>query len=136
MRCRRTPRPDPYAYAVTLGIDVVRQPLDGVNGLWIADHRVVVLNTGMDEVKERCTLAHELAHAVLGHTDSSPLHEWQADRYAATHMIAREDFLQWWPRCETLEELATQLDVTKKLVLAYIGLVDRAALVADMGIAA
>lgn len=127
MRCRRTPRPDPYAYAHTLGIEIVWQPLVDVNGLWIPEHRVVVLNTGMDEIKERCTLAHELAHAVLGHTDSSPLHEWQADRYAATHMIAREDFLYWWSRCEVLADLAFELAVTKKLALAYIGLVSPAA---------
>lgn len=136
MRCRRTPRPDPFAYATTLGIEVVRQRLVGANGLWIPEHRVVVLNTCMDEVKSRCTLAHELAHAVLGHTDSSPLHEWQADRYAATHMIAREDFLYWWPRCETLEDLAFELEVTRKIALAYISLVDRKAVQADLGIAA
>lgn len=123
MRGRRTPRPDPHAYAGTLGIEVVKQPLEGVNGLWISEHRLVVLNVGMSEVKERCTLAHELAHAVLGHADSSPLHEWQADRYAATHMVCREDFLYWWPRCLTLDDLAFELQVTKKLALAYVGLV-------------
>ena len=112
------------------------QPLVGVNGLWVPDHSVVVLNPGMGEVKERCTLAHELAHAVLGHTDSTPFHEWQADRYAATHMVAREDFLYWWPRCETIEDLAFELAVTKKLALAYIGLVDRAAVPVEDLIAA
>lgn len=123
MRSSRTPRPDPYEYAVTLGIEVVHCPITTANGLWVPDHRLVVLKAGMSPVKDRCTLAHELAHAVLGHTDSTPLHEWQADRYAATHQIARDEFLHWWPKCQTLDDLAFELGVTRKLALAFIGLV-------------
>lgn len=130
MRCSKTPRPDPYEYAETLGINIVWQPLDGVNGLWVPEHRTVVLNLGMEPIKERCTLAHELAHFVLGHEDSTPLHEWQADRYASTHQIARDEFLYWLPRCGTIDDLAFELGVTRKLVVAYMSLIEprRAAL--------
>lgn len=124
MRSTRTARPDPYEYAVTLGIEVVHQPLMSANGLWIPEHRVVVLNTGMDPTKDRCTLAHELAHFVLGHEESTPLNEWQADRYAATHQIARDEFLKWWPRCGNLDDIAFELGVTPKLVLAFASLID------------
>lgn len=129
MRTTRTPRPDPYSYAETLGIDVVWQPLTArTNGLWIPEHRLVVLRPGMTEIQDRCTLAHELAHAVLGHEDSSPFNEWQADRYAATHQVCREDFLYWWPKCGSLDDLAFELGVTKKLALAYVSLVDPTAI--------
>lgn len=124
MRSTRTPRPNPYEYAETLGIRVIHQPLERANGLWIHDHRLVVLNMGMPEVKDRCTLAHELAHAVLGHEDSTPLNEWQADRYAATHQIALDEFWYWWPRCDRLEDVAFELGVTPKLVLAFVSLVE------------
>lgn len=127
MRSSKTPRPNPYEYAETLGIEVVHDPMLRVNGIWVPDHRMVVLRSGMGAIKDRCTLAHELAHVVLGHEDSSPLHEWQADRYAATHQIARDEFLYWWPKCGTLDDLAFELEVTKKLVVAFVSLVDPAA---------
>lgn len=124
MRSTKTPRPDPYEYADTLGITVVHEPLESANGLWIPEHRMVVLKLGMDPTKDRCTLAHEIAHFVLGHEESSPLNEWQADRFAATHQIARDEFMKWLPRCGTLEDLAFELGVTRKLVVAYASLVD------------
>lgn len=98
--------------------------METANGLWLPEHRMIVLKAGMDAVKERCVLAHELAHFVLGHEESTPLNEWQADRYAATHQVAREEFLKWWPRCGSIDDLAFELGVTKKLALAYVGLMD------------
>lgn len=127
MRSTRQVRPDPYEYAGTLGVTVIHEPLETANGLWVPEHRLVVLKLGMDETKDRCTLAHELAHFVLGHEESTPLNEWQADRFAATHQIARDEFLKWWPRCGSLDDLAFELGVTKKLALAFASLVDPAA---------
>lgn len=120
-------RPDPYVYAETLGVRVIHRDIEA-NGFWVPAHRLVVLRKGMGEVKERCTLAHELAHMVLGHEDSNPLNEWQADRYASTHQIGREDFLFWWPRCGTVREVAARLEVTPKLVLAFAGMVSSSAI--------
>jgi hypothetical protein len=123
MRPKPTTRPDPHEYAKTLGVEVIYQPLERTNGLWVPEHRLIVLKEGMTEVKERCTLAHELAHFVLGHTESTARNEWQADRYAATHQVDRDAFLYWWPRCRTVDEVAFELEVTRKLVLAFAGLV-------------
>lgn len=78
---------DPHEHAERLGIDVIYGRLLTCNGLWIPDHRTIMLRPGMRALLERTVLAHEMGHVCLGHRDDSPKHERQADRFAARHLI-------------------------------------------------
>lgn len=122
-----------YRNADLLGVTIIRSPLKRTRGLWIWDHRMIVLRTDLTPVQERSTLAHELAHAVLGHRESTAINEWQADRFAATHLIDRNEFLQLWDECRTLREVADALQVTRRLVLAYAGLLEPTAIASLRG---
>lgn len=78
---------DPYEHARNLGIHVVYRPLRTANGLWVPEIRTIFLRTRMRVIHERSVLAHELGHACMGHIESTPRHELQADRWAAKHLI-------------------------------------------------
>lgn len=78
---------EPFTHAEQLGIKVVYRELENCNGLWVSELNVIYLSPGMRRIHERCVLAHEIGHAVLGHRDSSPKNELQADIYAAKNLI-------------------------------------------------
>lgn len=78
---------DPYEHARRLGIHVVYRQLRTGNGLWVPEIRTIFLQTRMRLIHERSVLAHELGHALMGHRDSTPRQEIQADRWAARHLI-------------------------------------------------
>lgn len=78
---------DPYEHAQRLGIRVVYRPLRSSNGLWVPEIRTIFLQTKMRVIHERSVLAHEIGHAIMGHRESTPRHEVQADRWAARHLI-------------------------------------------------
>jgi Zn-dependent peptidase ImmA (M78 family) len=82
---------DPHDHAHRLGIDVVYGTLRTANGLWLPDRNVIILKPGMRSLLERTVLAHEVGHAALGHRESTPRTERQADRYAAQHLLCRDD---------------------------------------------
>lgn len=91
---------DPYEHAERIGIEVIHRPLRTRNGMWIPDHRLIVVRAGMRAIHDRCALAHELGHACLGHRDDRPKHERQADWFAARHLIDRaaaEAVFEWAP---------------------------------------
>ncbi|MBO9625280.1 MAG: ImmA/IrrE family metallo-endopeptidase [Microbacterium sp.] len=87
--------------------------------------RTIRLDPGMSARTTRSVLAHELAHAVLGHTPTSQptLRERQerhADEWAARLLITPAGYA----RAETVRgehapSLAFELDVTVELVLAF-----------------
>ncbi len=69
---------------------------------------------------DRSTLAHEIGHAVYGHSDDRPKHETQADRYAAENMIdplLLADLQEWTPDGS---KIALELGVTTKLLRVYL----------------
>lgn len=78
---------DPFEHAERLGIQIVYRRLTTTNGLWVPDLNAIFLQPRMRAVHERSTLAHELGHACLGHRQSTPKHERQADIFAARHLI-------------------------------------------------
>jgi Zn-dependent peptidase ImmA (M78 family) len=78
---------DPYEHAGRLGIDVVYRALRTGNGLWVPQIRTIYLQTRLRAIHERSVLAHEVGHACMGHQESNPRHELQADRWAARHLI-------------------------------------------------
>jgi Zn-dependent peptidase ImmA (M78 family) len=111
---------DPYAHAAQLGIEVIDRPIRTANGLWIPDHNVIVLRSGMKAVWQRSTLAHELGHVNYGHTADSPKHEVQADRYAAENLIEYEHILELMEWTPDPARLAMELGVTGRLLRVYL----------------
>jgi Zn-dependent peptidase ImmA (M78 family) len=88
--------------------------------LWIPDHNLIVIRSGMRSVHDRSALAHELAHAALGHRDDRPKHEAQADFLAAHNLIDVDrcrEVMRWAP---DVGRLATELDVSTRLLLAFL----------------
>lgn len=111
---------DPYFHAADLGIEVIERPIRTANGMWIPDHNVIVLRSGMKAVWQRSTLAHELGHVEYGHTVDSPKNEVQADRYAAENMIDHNrllELMEWTPDSALL---AAELEVTGRLLRVFL----------------
>ncbi|MFF1875970.1 ImmA/IrrE family metallo-endopeptidase [Kitasatospora herbaricolor] len=78
---------DPWEHAGRLGLNVVYRSLRTGNGLWVPQIRTIFLQTRLRAIHERSVLAHEVGHACMGHVESSPRYELQADRWAARHLI-------------------------------------------------
>lgn len=118
----RTSRPglDPYEHAARLGITVIHRPIRTGTGFWIPDHNLIVIRSGMRRVHDRSTLAHELAHAILGHTESTPKHEAQADKLAAQNLIDEDRFWAAAKWCTTISEVAAECDVSTRLARAFV----------------
>lgn len=113
---------DPYKDAESRGITVIHRNIRTANGLWIPDHNLIVIRSGMRAVHDRSTLAHELAHAQLGHRDDSPKNEYRADQVAACNLIDAdkcEELIQWVP---DVGRLAQELDVSTRLLVSYLRL--------------
>lgn len=113
---------DPYEHAEHLGIDVIHRTIKSADGFWYPGHRVIVIRSGMTTAYDKSTLAHEVAHAMLGHTDSCPKNERMADRIAAENMINMKmcaSALKWVPDAHIL---ASELGVTIGLVRVFLAL--------------
>lgn len=113
-------RYDPFAHAETLGITVGYSRLRTANGLWLPEYNTIVVKDGMRAVHTRIALAHEIGHAVHGHEDDRPRHEQQADRYAAVHLIDRDELLQVAGWAGHPNIIAAELGVTRRILLAYV----------------
>ncbi|TPW75492.1 ImmA/IrrE family metallo-endopeptidase [Schumannella soli] len=111
---------DPWDAARQMGIRVETCAIPEA-GRWYDDHRLILLRSGLGPVAERCTLAHELGHAALGHRTSTPRHERAADLWAALRLIDHDHLVRLaaaYPAQPT--RWSYELDVTKKLMLAYL----------------
>ncbi|GAB3410610.1 hypothetical protein GCM10027515_31170 [Schumannella luteola] len=111
---------DPWDAARRMGIRVETSAIPEA-GRWYDDHRLILLRSGLGPVAERCTLAHELGHAALGHSTSTPRNERTADQWAALRLIDHGQLVRLaaaYPAQPT--RWAYELDVTKKLMLAYL----------------
>jgi Zn-dependent peptidase ImmA (M78 family) len=97
--------------------------LEEGRGWWCPQDRVILLDQRLDRRTARCVLAHELAHALLGHTgclSGYSARRWlaarlesQADRWAARRLLALEDLAEVLAeRPADLEAAAEALDVT------------------------
>jgi Zn-dependent peptidase ImmA (M78 family) len=113
-------RYDPYEHAEELGIDVIHRKIRTANGLWIPEHNLIVIREGMRVVHDRSTLAHEIAHAVLGHHDDRPKHEILADRLAASNMIDLTECLEVMAWAPDSARLANELGVSTRLLRVFL----------------
>jgi Zn-dependent peptidase ImmA (M78 family) len=102
-------------------VQVLERPLRFANELWLPEHNTIVLKSAMRPAHQRNALAHGIGHAVLGHTDDRPKHERQADRYAAAQLIDPRELLELSVWSQDLGRIATELGVTRRLLLAYLG---------------
>lgn len=66
-------------------------------GGWFPDYELILLREGLSPVEQLCTLAHELGHAVLGHTSSvggwfAQRQERAADQWAARLLVSPAEY--------------------------------------------
>ncbi|MFG3050369.1 ImmA/IrrE family metallo-endopeptidase [Kitasatospora sp. NPDC048239] len=107
---------DPLAELDRMGIPIVRQWLRDTWGVWSPAHRAVVIATGLSPVEERCVLAHELEHILVGDTGCGGRDGLRAERLAdlraARKLVALSDFcrVRQWATSEA--EMAEELGVT------------------------
>ena len=102
-----------------MGIKVVESSKDRF-GYFCRDTGTIVVPTGVPARLRRSMIAHELGHAVYGHTVSDAKAERQADEYAARLLITEKEYR----RAETMfgqdvDTLAYELNVTPSLIIAW-----------------
>jgi Zn-dependent peptidase ImmA (M78 family) len=111
---------DPHQHAEEMGIRVAYRQLRTGNGLWIPDHRLILLQPKMRVIHERSVLAHEVAHATLGHRDDRPKHEVLADRLAAENLIDHGELVDLLAWTEDTAKVCLELGVSTKLLRVYL----------------
>ncbi|MGL5828860.1 MAG: ImmA/IrrE family metallo-endopeptidase [Angustibacter sp.] len=70
-------------------IMIHRCSLDEGSGWWSPAYQVILLEESLDPITERCVLAHELGHALLGHSGVDP--ETPHQRFFAYRIEAAAD---------------------------------------------
>lgn len=110
---------NPYDHADALGITVIHRPIRTANGMWLPEHNLIVIRTGMRVLHDRTTLAHEIAHAVLGHSDSTPKNELAADRYAGELLIHPNECEKASQGVPDLPSLALDLQVSERVLTTW-----------------
>jgi hypothetical protein len=106
----------------------VRGLTDGSSAIWMESAQL--------QVERRCTLAHELAHFELGHTEKTSIAEERAARQLAAKKLidwaALLDVFRWahnsheaadelWVKPEVLEDRLRFLHSNERALLALIG---------------
>lgn len=106
---------DPYQLAEALGVPVLyTRRLAG--SLGVTDGKRVWLRRGLTRAVERSTLAHELAHVLLGHTSCQDGRgEARADRLAARLLVSLGEVERQLRRCGSIEDLAEALGVDVRM---------------------
>jgi hypothetical protein len=113
---------DPFEHAERLGIEVVFGRLRSAHGLWVPDHRTIILKRGMRALHERSILAHELGHVCLGHEESTTRNEFLADRWAARKLIAPDHLAEVARVHHDPAQWCIELDVTPHILETYLRL--------------
>ena len=106
---------DPYQLAEALGVPVLyTRRLTG--SLGVTDGKSIWLRRGLTRVVERSTLAHELAHILLGHTACQDGRgEARADRLAVRLLVSLGEVERELRRCSSIESLAEALGVDVRM---------------------
>lgn len=106
---------DPYQLADALGVPVLyTRRLTG--SLGVTDGKRIWLRRGLTRVVERSTLAHELAHILLGHTSCQDGRgEARADRLAVRLLVSLAEVERELRRCGSIEALADSLGVDVRM---------------------
>ncbi|MGO2750406.1 MAG: ImmA/IrrE family metallo-endopeptidase [Pseudoclavibacter sp.] len=109
---------EPFDYASELGISVqFCGELGGDLGRWYPEQGTILILDSLPFFVERSVLAHEIAHAVLGHETTTPKTERQADRWAARRLISVEDFRTVAARSPDPGQWCVDLQVTPRLLV-------------------
>ncbi|WP_018024129.1 ImmA/IrrE family metallo-endopeptidase [Corynebacterium ulceribovis] len=106
--------------AVQLGVTVVEHD-GGTKGYYDHSARTISLRRDLLDVPRRCTLAHELGHAVHGDTLTGITHldramERRADRFAANLLIDPAAYRAAEAQCSHPGHIARELGVTLHLL--------------------
>lgn len=106
---------DPYQLAEALGVPVLyTRRLTG--SLGVTDGKRIWLRRGLTRAVERSTLAHELAHVLLGHTACQDGRgEARADRLAVRLLVSLGEVERELRRCDSVEALADSLGVDVRM---------------------
>ena len=97
---------DPYLLAETIGTPV-SYTRDLAGALGATDGRHIWIRAGLRPSVERSTLAHELAHILLGHTSCQDARgELRANRLAARLLLDTDAVSREREHCSSLSELA------------------------------
>ncbi len=92
-------------------------------GWWGAyDHHsdTIILQPGLGPLQRRSTLAHEAAHAALGHHGHHPSQEAAAEELAASWLIRHCDFEIATRVYDRIQAVAHELEVLPRDVKAYL----------------
>lgn len=112
--------------AASQGI-TIRSHRGGEKARWHPESRVISLRESLGHTNRVCSLAHELAHAALGHYVGDDIPDWlhsrqerEADEWAARFLISTDEYA----KTEQLYGshpgiLARELGVTVRLVEAW-----------------
>lgn len=117
--------------AADMGIEIIETKLVGKDGAYNHARGQIKLHRGMNERTARSVLAHEIGHAVYGHTATpfGPIHgrqERQANEWAANHLITLDAYREAESRREGhIASMAFDLCVTPELVEVYQTLIMR-----------
>lgn len=111
---------DPWEHAEAIGLQVIERPIRTANELFMPDHRVIVIRSGLRAVHKRNALAHGIAHAELGHRDDRPKHEHQADRFASLYLVHPAEFadVAQWAQ-DDAGIICAELGITLRVLEAY-----------------
>lgn len=101
-----------------LTVHATRLP-PGYLGFYEPDARRIWFDLGLTPAERRSVIAHELGHHHYGHRESTPRNERDADRYAASMLIAPDDYERLERIHPDVHTLADELDVTVKIVEAF-----------------
>lgn len=113
---------DPYVLAEAMGVPVIFTPDLSGEVFGATDGQSIWIRTGLSQVRERSTLAHELAHILLGHSSCQDRRgELRADRLAARLLIDPGLLECERTRCGSVAELPEVLGVDTDLLVLGLG---------------
>lgn len=106
--------------AERLGVEVFTGwPPNGWWGMWIPETRMILVRADLGPIQHRYALAHELAHAMLGHRGHSPPQEVAADILAAQFLIHHTEWSWAAEAYDCPLTIAETLEVPPHIVEAY-----------------
>lgn len=114
---------DPWLHADLLGLPIVgrpKLPKPGIVAAYSRKHRAIFTLTNLHSAVERCAIAHEIVHHEHGDIGHSRVQENRADRIAARRLIRPSALAELRESSEDLGRIALELDVTEKIMHAYL----------------